>query len=179
MWKTLGRWARHTWLDAADARRLVAPAAAERLRAQVVTSERQHTGQIRICIEGGLPLSYLWRQGRERLSSAALTRQRAVMMFSKLRVWDTEHNNGVLIYLLLAERAIELVADRGLARAVDTPAWQALTDRLAASLRAGRFEEGLTQAVDDVSQWLAREFPAPVPGAARAPNELPDEPVFR
>ena len=179
MLKTVGRWARDIWLDQADARRCVAPAAAEHLRARVVASERQHTGQIRICIEGGVPLSYLWRQGRERLSPAALVRQRAVMMFAKLRVWDTEHNNGVLIYLLLAERAIELVADRGLARAVEPAAWQALAARLGLSLQSGRFEDGLTQAVDEISALLTLHFPAADAGASPVSNELPDEPVFR
>ena len=179
VFKTIARLIRHRWLDHTDAARAIPPALAEQLRRRVAASEQRHTGEVRICVEGGLPTSYLWRHLRHRIPMTEIVRQRALMQFSKLRVWDTEHNNGVLIYLLLAERAIELVADRGLARAVDTPAWQALTDRLAASLRAGRFEEGLTQAVDDVSQWLAREFPAPVPGAARAPNELPDEPVFR
>ena len=82
------------------------PTAVERLRERVAASERRHSGEIRICVEAGLPLSYLWR--------GLSARDRAITMFGKLRVWDTEHNNGVLIYLLLAEHAIEIVADRGL-----------------------------------------------------------------
>lgn len=179
MLESLQCWSRHIWLDEADARRRVPPAAAERLRARVVASEQHHTGQIRICIEGGVPLSYLWRQRRERLSAAALVRERAVMMFAKLGVWDTEHNNGVLIYLLLAEHAIELVADRGLARAIEAAHWQALTARLGSHLRAGRFEDGLAQAVDEISALLSQHFPRPAGAQAPAPNELPDEPVFR
>ena len=173
------RMLRHGWLDQADARRLVGPAEAARLRAQVAASERLHTGQIRICIEGGLPLSYLWRHWRQRLSRAELVRQRAVMMFAKLRVWDTEHNNGVLIYLLLAERAIELVADRGLARIVGPDAWQAMTGRLEQCLRDGRVEQGLHDAIAEVSALLEQHFPRLPAGAAPVVNELPDEPVFR
>ena len=77
----------------------------------MAASERRHSGEIRVCVEAGLPLSYLWR--------GATARERAVTMFGKLRVWDTEHNNGVLIYLLLAEHRIEIVADRGLNRHVE------------------------------------------------------------
>ena len=172
----IARWARHLWLDQADARRALPAPAAEQLRQRVAASEQRHTGQIRICIEGGLPASYLWRHLRDRLAPRHLVRQRAVMMFSKLRVWDTEHNNGVLIYLLLAEHAIELVADRGLTQGVDGAAWRELTARLEHSLRAGHFEQGLSQAVDDGTALLVRQCPrADAPPA----NELPDEPVFR
>ena len=173
------RMLRHGWLDQADARRLVGPAEAARLRAQVAASERRHTGQIRICIEGGLPLSYLWRHWRQHLTRAELVRQRAVMMFAKLRVWDTEHNNGVLIYLLLAERAIELVADRGLARVVGLDTWQVMTGRLEQCLRNGRAEQGLHDAIADVSALLEQHFPRRPADATPAVNELPDEPVFR
>ena len=79
---------------------------------------------MRICVEGGLPTSYLWRHLRDGVAMPDIVRQRALMMFSKLRVWDTSDNNGVLIYLLLAEHAIELVADRGVARYVDPAVWQ-------------------------------------------------------
>ena len=170
---------RHGWLDQADARRLVGPAEAARLRAQVAASERLHTGQIRICIEGGLPLSYLWRHWRQRLSRAELVRQRAVMMFAKLRVWDTEHNNGVLIYLLLAEHAIELVADRGVNRLVAPGAWQAMVTRLGGALHEGRFEDGLTKALEEVSAVLVAHFPESPEASRDEPNQLPDEPVLR
>jgi uncharacterized membrane protein len=114
-------------------------------------------------------MSYLWRD--------ATPRERAVAMFGKLRVWDTEHNNGVLIYLLLVEHAIEIVADRGLAAtrrcrrsgSASCSAW-------AAPSATSRFEDGLTQALSEVSALLVEHFPAR-PGQAR-PNELPDEPVL-
>ena len=176
-WNTLLRLARHRWLDQSDARRVIAPDAAERLRQRVAASERRHNGEIRLCIEGGLPVSYLWRHLRQRLPMFELVRQRALMMFSKLRVWDTEHNNGVLIYLLLAEHAIELVADRGLAGRVPPQTWQDIAAHLGAELRAGRFEQGLTDAIDAVDVLLTQHFPLE-PGQADR-NELPDEPVLQ
>jgi uncharacterized membrane protein len=164
----LQRLVRHRWRDESDTRRALPSAVLQRLAQRVADSERHHTGEIRIYVEAGLPLSYLWR--------GATPRERAIAMFGKLRVWDTEHNNGVLIYLLLAEHAIEVVADRGLSRHVGPPQWQQIVHGMGAAFRAGRYEEGLQQAVDAVHALLVRYFPA-APGAAN-PNELPDEPVL-
>ena len=165
----LARLLRHRWWDESDARRVLPSEALDRLQARVAESERAHSGEIRICVEASLPLSYLWRD--------ASARERAVAMFGKLRVWDTEANNGVLIYLLLAEHAIELVVDRGLARHVDESRWRALVAGLGAELRAGRFEQGLMQTVAEVDDLLRRHFPwSPVQGQAPNPNELPDRP---
>ena len=122
---------------------------------------------MRICVEAGLPLSYLWRD--------APARERAITMFGKLRVWDTDDNNGVLIYLLLVEHAIEVVADRGIARKVSEQAWAAMTQRMSQAFREGRFEDGLTQALAEVSALLVEHFPL-APGEADG-NELPDAPV--
>jgi uncharacterized membrane protein len=163
----MNRWLRilkHRWTDETDAARALGPEALLRLEQRVAASERRHSGEIRLCVEAGLPLSYLWR--------GATPRQRAVTMFGKLRVWDTEHNNGVLIYLLLAEHAIEVVADRGLARAVPPETWQQLVAGMREAFRAGRFEEGLAQAVDRVDALLVVHFP--VVGVRANPNELPD-----
>ena len=168
MLQRLLRILRHRWLDEADTRRAIPPELVERLMHRVAASERRHTGEIRIYVEAGLPLSYLWR--------GASARERAIAMFGKLRVWDTEHNNGVLIYLLLAEHAIEVVADRGLARRVDPGTWQAIVQHMGAAFRAGRFEDGLTQALEEVSALLVEHFPA-AEGQVR-PNELPDEPML-
>lgn len=159
---------RHRMLDEADTRKAIPPALVQRLSQRVTASERRHTGEIRICVEASLPTSYLLRD--------ATARQRAVAMFGKLRVWDTEHNNGVLVYLLLAERAIEIVADRGLAQRVDPGEWQRIVQRMGAAFREGRYEDGLTQALEEVSALLVEHFPA-APGAVRA-NELPDQPVL-
>ena len=170
--------ARHIWLDASDTRRAIPEDMLRRLTLQVAASEQGHTGQIRLCIESSLPLSYLRRLGTK-TSMASLCRQRAIMLFGKLRVWDTEHNNGVLIYLLLAEHAIELVADRGVSRLVPPAAWQAMARQLGGALREGRFEDGLTQALEEVSAVLVAHFPEAEDALLRPLNQLPDEPVLR
>jgi uncharacterized membrane protein YgcG len=160
---------KHRWLDETDARRALDAAALSRLRARVQQGESRHRGEIRICVEAGLPLSYLWRD--------AAPRERAITLFGNLRVWDTEHNSGVLVYLLLAERAIEIVADRGLARHVPPEQWRSLTRNMSAAFKAGRFEDGLIEAVDAVDGLLNQHFPLR-PGE-RNPNELPDQPDLR
>ena len=165
----LARLFKHRWLDEADARRALSPEALTRLQARVAASEARHSGEIRLSVEAGLPWSYLWNDLR--------ARDRAVTLFGKLRVWDTEHNNGVLIYLLLAEHAIEIVADRGLARRVPQAQWDQLIAGMREAFRAGRFEEGLAQAIDAVDGLLAQHFPL-APGQAN-PNELSDSPDLR
>jgi uncharacterized membrane protein len=159
---------RHRWLDETDTRKAIPPDLVERLGRRVAASEQRHSGEIRIYVEAGLPMSYLWR--------SATPRERAVAMFGKLRVWDTEHNNGVLIYLLLAEHAIEIVADRGLSNRVAAPEWQAIVERMGLAFRERRFEDGLTQALEEVSALLVEHFPL-AQGEQNA-NELPDEPVL-
>jgi uncharacterized membrane protein len=167
---------KHRWLDASDTTRAVPDDMAERLARRVAASEGRHSGEVRLCVEAALPTSYLWRLNADTPLST-LVRERALTWFGRLRIWDTEHNNGVLIYLLLAEHAIEFVADRALARRVAPAEWQAIVDRLGARLREGAFEDGLTQALEEVSALLVTHFPAEI-GAAR-PNELPDAVVRR
>lgn len=157
---------KHRWIDERDLRRAIPPDAMARLEQRVRDSEHRHSGEIRICIEAGLPLSYLWR--------GATPRERAIAMFGKLRVWDTELNNGVLIYLLFAEHAVEIVDDRGLDRHVPDVEWQRIVQSMTAEFRAGRFEQGLNVAIDAVDALLVRHFPL-APGQTN-PNELPDAP---
>ena len=166
--KRLTRLLRHRLWDQGDARRALPGDALRRLAASVTASEARHSSEIRICVEAGLPLSYLWR--------GASARERALAMFGKLRVWDTEHNNGVLIYLLLAEHAIEIVADRGLNRRIDAAQWQAVLSPLRQALAQGRFEQGLSEAVAAVDALLVAQFPrAP---DSPPPNELPNAVVL-
>lgn len=157
---------RHRWTDERDLARALDAAALARLEARVAASEAHHSGEIRVCVEAGLPLSYLWR--------GASARERALMMFGKLRVWDTEANNGVLIYLLLAEHRIEIVADRGLDKQVDAAQWQGIMETMRRSFRAGEFEAGLNAAIDAVDALLARHFP--LAEGQHNPNELPNAP---
>ena len=168
--KTFFRVLRHRSQDTTDTRRAIPADMVQRLMERVAASEQRHTGEIRIYVESSLPSSYLWR--------GADTRERAVMMFSKLRVWDTAHNNGVLIYLMLAEHAIELVADRGIDAHVPAQHWQMVVTRMADAFRSNRYEDGLTQALEEVSAVLVEHFPAmDAAGASQPnPNELPDAP---
>ncbi|WP_374673955.1 TPM domain-containing protein [Ideonella sp.] len=162
MGSRLARLLRHRWVDERSVRRALPAEALDRLEAQVAQSERHHSGEIRVCVEAGLPLSYLWR--------GAPARERAVALFGKLRVWDTEHNNGVLIYLLLADHEIELVVDRGLDRCVPAEHWATMVRELSRALRAGRFEEGLSQALAAVDALLVQHYP--LAGDAPNANEL-------
>jgi uncharacterized membrane protein len=166
---------KHLWLDASDAKAAIPPDMLQRLAKRTAASEGRHTGQIRIYVEAALPMSYLWRLGKN-CNMKTLIRQRAVMLFGKLRLWDTEHNNGVLIYLQLAEHAIEIVADRGVDRQVSAQQWQAMTERMASAFKNGLFEDGLTQAIGEVTSVLVAHFPATAGG--QSANELPDEPVL-
>ena len=170
--------AQHLWLDATDTRRRITPTMRERLTAQIAASEQLHTGQIRLCIEAALPVSYLWRW-RGETTMARLTRQRALGLFGRLLVWDTQRNNGVLIYVLLAEHAIEIVADRGLAEHASQADWLHLTQRMGVLFQANRLEDGLTLAMQETTALLATHFAPDAAHRANARgNELPDAPVL-
>jgi uncharacterized membrane protein len=159
---------KHRWLDESDSHHAVPQALADALARRVAASERRHSGEVRICVEASLPLSYLWRS----TDIKTTTRERAVMMFGKLRLWDTAQNNGVLIYLLLAEHAIEIVADRGLNDKVSAPQWQAIVQRMAGAFKERNYEAGLTQALEEVSALLVAHFP--VDAQRPNPNEISD-----
>lgn len=163
---------KHRWLGD-SLRQQVPPTLLARLEQMVQQSERQHSGEIRIVVEAGLPLSHLWRDD----ALAHITRTRALALFGKLRVWDTENNNGVLIYLLLAERSIEIIADRGLNDKVEADTWQQLLDSMRDAFKSGAFDQGLTHAVARVSELLIAHYPHK--DGQHNPNELPDAPVLR
>lgn len=167
LWRRLVRLARHRWTEG-RLRSAFPPDLLERLTRRVAASERRHTGQIRICIEAGLPLSYLWRD--------ATARERAVTQFGKLRVWDTEHNNGVLIYLLLADRRIEILADRGLHARTAPDFWTTLASRLSDTLHQGDFESGLALAIEEIGLLLHQHYPDD--GRTHNENELPNAVVL-
>ncbi len=158
---------RHSWYGSRHAKRAVPKDAAQRLQEKIHASELMHSGQIRLCVEAALPLGYVW-QGLP-------IRQRAVDLFGRLRVWDTAHNNGVLIYLQLAERKIEIVADRGLHVQTSEATWQPIIKHMQTAFQAQRFEEGLSLAIDQVSALLVQHFPSQAADA----NELPDAPVIQ
>lgn len=162
LWRHLGR-------DADDARRLLDEGALQQLTAQIRASEATHRGQIRLCIEAALPLGAVWH--------GLTPRARAVQRFGELGVWDTEDNVGVLVYLLLADRAIEIVADRGLTRRVPSAQWQALASELGRQIGQGQLAQGLQSLVARVDALLQEAVPRAGDTPA-GPNELPDRPVL-
>jgi uncharacterized membrane protein len=144
-------------------RRAFPRAALRRIEQAIKASERAHRGQVRFAIEGPL------HGGHLRVSPRARARE----LFGQLGVWDTEENSGVLIYVQLVDRAIEIVADRGIAKRVPQHEWDGVCRTMERAFKAGRFEEGTLQAIDAVTRILAREFPA----SGAHPNELPDKPA--
>jgi hypothetical protein len=132
----------------------------------IKASEATHRGEIRFAVEGSLQIEPLLR--------GQTARERAIDVFSQLRIWDTERNNGVLIYLLLADRDVEIVADRGIHEKVGAQEWEGICRRMEAAFRQADFEGGVVRGIREVTQHLARHFPPS--GDDR--NELPDKPVI-
>ena len=164
----VGRWLRHWFTTPQAVRRAFPEDGLARIREAIAATEATHSGEIRFAIEPALPWSYLRR--------GAPVRQRAVMIFSKLRVWDTEYNNGVLLYVELADHGVEIVADRGIARRVPQGEWQAICASLREHFQRGAFEQGVTQAIARIGAQLTEHFPLQ-PGD-KNPNELSDKPVI-
>jgi uncharacterized membrane protein len=160
------RWVKHLFMSPWAWRRAFPQAALDAIEAAIRTSETTHGGEIRFAIENSLPGNLAWRgmSGRER----------AIEMFSNLRVWDTEHNSGVLIYLLLADHDIEIVADRGIAARVEPAAWEAVAQTMEAAFRQGEFERGALAGIEEISVLLAQNFPP----SGHNPDELANRPVI-
>lgn len=138
----------------------------EAIRLAVATGEQGHRGEIRFVVEGDWPLAAVLRQ--------KTLRERALEIFGLSRVWDTEENTGLLIYVLLCEHRVEIVADRGLHAVAGTAAWEGICADMAKAFRAGDFAAGSVAAVNAVSALLQQHFPA---GPEGNPNELPDLPI--
>ncbi|MDE2255348.1 MAG: TPM domain-containing protein [Betaproteobacteria bacterium] len=162
----LARFARHAFFPAARVHVLFPRRTMHVITQAVRDAEHLHGGEIRVAIEGALDWPELLR--------GVTPRQRAVELFSLLRVWDTEHNDGVLIYLLLAEHAVEIVCDRGLTSKVPPEQWQSVCRVMEEQLSAGRHLEAVLLGVAALSTLLAEHAPN-LGGAKR--NELPDAPV--
>ncbi len=169
----LKRFFKHRWLNEASTRRDLPPDLLLRLEQRVKASEQRHSGEIRICVETSLPLSFLYRDA----PTTTLVRERALEMFANMRIWDTANNNGVLIYLLTVEHAIEVVADRGLNDWMDAKAWDRLVLEMGTAFKRGDYEDGLTHALEEVSAVLVQHFP--LRAGESNPNELPDALVVR
>jgi uncharacterized membrane protein len=151
----------HRW----RVRRIFPPTVLAAIEQAIKAGEATHSGQIRFVVEGALDGAPLFRN-----QSA---RDRALDIFSQLRIWDTAHNDGVLIYLLLADRNVEIVADRGIDAKVGSADWEKICGDMERDFKAGNFERGVIRGIEAVSQLLAAHFPRH--GGGR--NELPDAPV--
>jgi uncharacterized membrane protein len=128
-------------------------------------AEAAHVGEIRFVVEGALDGAPLYK--------GQSARERAIDVFSQLRIWDTEHNNGLLIYLLLADRDVEIVADRGIHAKVGTREWEEICRRMETAFRQGDYEGAVVRGIQEVVQHMVKHFPATATGH----NELPDKPV--
>jgi uncharacterized membrane protein len=162
----IGRIAKHLVEHHWRARRVFTPTVLANIEAATRAGEQTHSGQVRFVVEGALDGAPLFRNQP--------ARERAIDIFSHLRIWDTEHNNGVLIYLLLADRDVEIIADRGVDMKVGPDGWEKICRDMEIDFRAGRFEAGAIKGIEAVSRELAKYYP---PGGSH-PNELPDRPVM-
>jgi uncharacterized membrane protein len=157
---------RHLFTDHVAARRAFPAATLKAIGAAIGRDELRHDGELRFVIEASMPFRRVLRKQP--------ARGRALELFSQLKVWDTEHNSGVLIYVLLADRHVEIVADRGIHAKVADGTWDGVCAAMQQAFAAGQFEAGAIAGVDAISDLLALHFPR----AADKANELPDEPVM-
>ena len=157
---------KHLFMPPGAWRRAFPQATLDAIEAAVASSEMGHHGEIRFAIENSLPATLAWR--------GTSGRERAVEVFSNLRVWDTEHNSGVLIYLLLADHDIEIVADRGIATKVDPADWEAVAHAMEAAFRQGDFERGALEGIAQIDAILTAHFPP----SGHNPDELATRPVI-
>jgi len=128
--------------------------------------ETRHGGEIRFVVESGLhPMEVVYNKQ---------PRQRALEVFGRLNIWDTEYNNGVLLYLLIADRDIEVVADRGIAGRVPQSVWEEICDHIEEKFKAGAFEAGVLRAIEEINAVLEIHYPR----SGSNQNELPNEPVL-
>jgi uncharacterized membrane protein len=162
---SLKRICNHLLGNRARVRKAFSPGAMAAIEQAIRSSEATHAGQICFVVEGALDGAPLFRNQP--------ARDRALDVFAQQRVWDTEHNNGVLIYLLLADRDVEIVVDRGIDKRVGPAGWEAICQMMETHFGAGRFEQGVIAGIEAVTTHLATHFPKGSAGV----NELPDAPV--
>ncbi|HUL92434.1 MAG TPA: TPM domain-containing protein [Burkholderiales bacterium] len=161
-WKRL---LRHLLSDHRSVARAFPPESLRAIEKVIGEEERRHAGQLRFAVEGALPLADIVH--------GVASRERAIGWFGRLGVWDTKHNAGVLIYLLLADRRVELVADRGIHSKVGTTAWEAICGEMQQEFARGQFERGAVIGIRAISDLLAEHYPP----SSEDRNELPDTPV--
>jgi uncharacterized membrane protein len=163
---TLKRLLRHLFTTRWSTRRHFPEGVRDAIEQAIGECEARHGGEIRFVVETAFDLPELWRN--------LTTRQRALQLFGQFGVWDTAHNNGVLVYVLMADHAVEIVADRGIAQHVPEKEWQAVCHQMERHYRAGHFKDGSIVGILGVGALLGKHFP----GKAASDNELPNQPVL-
>lgn len=164
--KLLKRLSRHIFSLPNAVDNCFSKATMQHIESAIASSERTHLGEIRFAVESDLSMLEIFRK-----KSA---KKRAIEVFSQLRVWDTEQNNGVLIYLLLADHDFEIVADRGIHQYVGSDGWESLSKQMEALFRQGKFEAGVLHGIAEIGALLAKHYPA----TGENNNELPNAPVI-
>lgn len=147
----------------ATRRRFSAPVL-QAIEAAIAAAETRTSGEIRFVVETALEPTEVW--------SGLGARDRAIQTFSDLHMWNTENRSGVLIYVLLADRNVEIVADRGAVERIPQADWEGVCRLMEGHFAGGRFAEGAVAGVQAVGELLARRFPS----RARNRDELPNQP---
>ena len=161
----LKRFWRHVLMSPVQAARSFPAATLDAIEREIAAHERLHRGEVCFVVEAELTTAQLW--------AGLPSRERAKEVFAQRGVWNTEENNGVLIYVLLADHAVEVVADRGIDSRIDAGEWEAICHMMESHFASGRYDEGGLAGVNAVSLLLERHFPATGAGT----NELPDRPA--
>jgi uncharacterized membrane protein len=159
---------RHTFATRRAVLRAFPLEALGRIEAAVDASEGLHSGEIRVAIEGALEPGEVW--------GGKTPRARALEVFAGLGVWDTEANNGVLIYVLIADHDVEIVADRGFNGLVSAADWSAVCEDMQREFRAGRFASGVVTGIEDVGRIIGAHYPRRA--GQRDLDELPNRPTL-
>jgi uncharacterized membrane protein len=160
------RWFRHAWAELLGVQKAFPVAVRNSIELEITAVEAGYRGEICFAVEAALSLEQLWRR--------TTARQRAMECFATLGVWDTAANNGVLIYVLLADRSVEIVADRGIAAQVGDEQWRVLCASVEAQYRNGAFGTGSRHVIRGVAEHMAKHFPNEAAGR----NELPNQPIL-
>ncbi|MEE9331108.1 MAG: TPM domain-containing protein [Methylophilaceae bacterium] len=176
MFKSIVRFFRHLLSNPWQVKHHFSAQALQKIEAAITASETKHTGEIRFVVEAGLhPYEIVCKKS---------PRARGIELFGRLNIWDTENNNGVLIYLLLADRDVEIVADRSIDKHIGYDAWDAMCHDMEVMFRRGEFEAGVLKGIEDVTAALEKHFPVATiknkrkRAVQRKKNELPDKPLI-
>ena len=158
---------KHLFATPLQVRNVFTKAVRDAIEQAVTASELHHRGEVRLVVEGSMEFLPLLR--------GVSARQRAVQLFSQLGMWDTEQNTGVLVYVLFAEKRLEIVADRGIAALVAQAEWNAISADMSLAFRAGQFESGAVTGLQRITALLAAHFP---PASGGNPDELPNRVIL-